>query len=574
MSDSLSEKQFSKLKKSIEWSAKQLEHPRKTRIKAIKEYVGFHYASAGARKKMPVNFLALAVSIYVRQLAASCPRALFTTKRHDLKHIAHNFEIAINQIPDEIDLTNTLRRLVTEAMFSMGIAKVGLYTVGEALGHKYGEPFVDVVTMDDYFCDMSAKRLDLIDYEGNDYWLDFDEAKDSDWLDKKDKDDIKPDDYTVIGQQGEKRAEGIVNSSSADQYRDKLWLRDVWLPKEGLLLTYQVKSGLLLKTVEWEGPEEGPYYKLGFSDVPGNLLPLPPASLWRDLNELANSLFRKIGNQADAQKTVLGFPGGNEESVEDFKRAQDGDGIRYTGADPRELKAGGVDPRTLAFFMQTRDLYSYFAGNLDTLGGLSPQAQTLGQEKILSSASNSQLRDMADKTIAVIEDIFKTLAYYEWHDPIKRRMLEKPIPGTDMSITVEMNRKKKKEDFNLFDLNIDVYSLQDNSPAARLQKLGAIWQQYILPSAPMIQQAGGTIDVQKLLEKVSQYADLPEIGEIVQFAEPSGVPGVHPPATRVGAPPSPPPPQGGPQPGMTPQGSSAAMQQLLMGGHPGGAMGQ
>jgi hypothetical protein len=428
--------------------------------------------------------------------------------------------------------------------------------------------------MDDYFCDMSAKRLDLIDYEGNDYWLDFDEAKDSDWLDKKDKDDIKPDDYTVIGQQGEKRAEGIVNSSSADQYRDKLWLRDVWLPKEGLLLTYQVKSGLLLKTVEWEGPEEGPYHKLGFSDVPGNLLPLPPASLWRDLNELANSLFRKIGNQADAQKTVLGFPGGNEESVEDFKRAQDGDGIRYTGADPRELKAGGVDPRTLAFFMQTRDLYSYFAGNLDTLGGLSPQAQTLGQEKILSSASNSQLRDMADKTIAVIEDIFKTLAYYEWHDPIKRRMLEKPIPGTDMSITVEMNRKKKKEDFNLFDLNIDVYSLQDNSPAARLQKLGAIWQQYILPSAPMIQQAGGTIDVQKLLEKVSQYADLPEIGEIVQFAEPSGVPGVHPPATRVGAPPSPPPPQGGPQPGMTPQGSSAAMQQLLMGGHPGGAMGQ
>jgi hypothetical protein len=573
MADLLPEKQYEKLRKSVDWSTKQLEWPRKNRIKAIKEYVGFHYAAGGFRKKMPVNFLALAVSIYVRQLAASCPRALFTTKRKDLKHIAYNFEIAINQIPDEIGLTDTLRRLVTEALFSMGIVKVGLYAVGEALGHKYGESFVDIVTMDDYFCDMTAKHMDFIDYEGNDYWLDYEELMDSDFLPKGSR-DIKADDYSVIGLQGEKRAEGIVNSSSADVYKDKKWLRDVWLPKEKLLVTYEAKGKKQLKAVEWEGPELGPYAKLGYSDVPGNLLPLAPSSIWRDLNELANSLFRKLGNQADGQKTVLAFGGGNDESAEAFKRAQDGDGISYQGAEPKELKAGGVDAKTLAFFMQTRDLYSYFAGNLDTLGGLSPQAQTLGQEKILSSASNSQLRDMSDKTIACIEGIFKTLAYYEWHDPIKRRTIEKPIPGSDISLTVELDRKKKKEDFKLFDLDIDVYSLQDNSPAARLQKIRTIWREDILPAQPLIQQAGGTVDVQKYIELVAKYSDTHEIEDIVQFAEQSQTPGTQSPPPPSGAPQQQPPPQGGPQPGATPAGSSANMQQLLMGGNPGGSLGQ
>lgn len=466
-------------------------------------------------------------------------------------------------------MRETLRRLVTEALFSMGIVKVGLHTVGEILNHKHGESFVDIVTMDDYFCDMSAKHIDFIDYEGNDYWVDYEELMDSDFLAKGSR-DITADDYSVIGLQGEKRAEGIVNSSSADVYKDKKWLRDVWLPKEKLLVTYEAKGKKQLKAVEWEGPDSGPYHKLGYSDVPGNLLPLAPSSVWRDLNELANSLFRKLGNQADSQKSVLGFQGGNEENVEAFKRAQDGDGIQWSGQPPQALTAGGVDPRTLAFFLQTRDLYSYFAGNLDTLGGLQPQAQTLGQEKILSSASNSQLRDMADKTIAVLENIFKALAYYEWHDPIKRRTIEKPIPGTDISLTIELDRKKKKEDFELFDLNIDVYSLQDNSPSARLQKIRTIWREDILPSQPLIQQAGGQVDVQKYIELVAKYSDTHEIEEIVQFAEPSQTPGVHTPPPPGGGPPQQPPPQGGPQPGQTQQGASQMMQQALLGSDAGG----
>lgn len=556
------EQQWSKLKASITWSERQMEYPKRKRIQAIREFVGYHYAEGGSENREPAPLLALAIQIYVRSLAAMSPRCLITTKRSSLKVTAANMELAVNQIPDEIGLTYSLRRMVEEALFSIGVAKVGLNTVGTALGHEYGESFVDIIPLDNYFIDMSAKDPDLIDYEGNQYWLDYEEFKESKWLGDEERENLKPDEYTVIGPAGERRAEEISADSSADQYRDRVWLRDVWLPREKLLLTMGTSTETLLRVVEWKGPERGPFVKLGYTSVPGNLMPLPPVALWRDLHELANKLFRKLGNQAESQKTVQGFQGGDDESVENFKKASDGDGIRYTGAEPVKLEAGGVDPRTLAFYMQCRDLFSYFAGNLDQLGGLGSREPTLGQDKLLSEAASAQMKDMSDKTAEVVREIFYQLAYYEWNDPIKRRMLEKPVPGTDIVLPVEWNNDSKKGKFEMYDLDIDIYSLQDNSPGVRLQKLDMIIQKFIMPFAQQIQAAGGTVDVQKILKLVGKYSDFPELDEIVIFNESQGTPSPQQPSGQ-------PQRDAGPKqpsPGMSRQGADSQMIQSLMGG--------
>ena len=515
----LSEKQFGRLRRSIDWSQKQFEFPRRKRIEAIRQFVGKRYMESGSQKIMPVNITKLAVDIYVRQLAARAPRVMISTKQAEFRPAAANFELAVNQIPKEINLSRTLRKFVTEALFSVGILKIGLSESEQILGHTYGETFVDNVTLDDYFCDMSAKSRELIQYEGNDYWLDYDEVMDAGWINKKARDGLKPDEYTVMGPGGEERAEGIANTSSAEIYKDRIWLRDVWLPAERLLVTYGVKSEKLFNVVEWEGPERGPYIELGFSGVPGNLLPLPPVSVWYDLNELVNGLFRKLGNQGDAQKTVLGFKGGDNEGVEAFKNAPDGSGIKYTGADPQKLTAGGVDPRTLLFFQQSRELSSYIAGNLDSLGGLAPQTQTVGQDRLLGEAAGAQLRDMSARTVDAIKEVFHALAWYEWNDPVRQRLLEKKIPETDMSIPVEWNQESKQGEFGFYDLDIDVYSLQDDSPNLKLQKLGAIVGQYVLPLAPLIQQQNGTIDVQAIFRDVARYSDMEEVNEYVTFLD-------------------------------------------------------
>lgn len=522
MANPLDSRQFLKLTESIDWAQRQLDYPRKKRVESVRQFVGFHYFENGAPKRVPVNFLALAVQIYVRQLAARAPRAMITTWRQDLLPVAADLELAINQIPGEIGLTKTLRKFVTEALFSMGIVKCGLHTVGEALGHEYGEIFVDLVTLDDYFLDMAAQDYTRIDYEGNDYWIDYEELMDSGVVDKKDRAFLKPDEYTVIGPSGAERAEEISTDSSPSVYRDKIHLRDVWLPKDKLIVTYGVTSKRKIKVMDRDEPH-GPYYRLGYTDVPSNLLPLAPAALWRDLHDLANSLYRKLGNQADSQKSVLGFSGENDEEVEEFKKARDGDGIRYQGREPKELKAGGIDAKTLAFYLQTKDLQSYFAGNIDSLGGLAAQTETVGQDRLIGEAAGAQLRDMADTTVGVIKEIFQAFVYYEWNDPIKRRMLEKPIPGTDLKVATEFGPEHKQGDMELYELSIDVYSMQDDSPQLKLQKLGLVTQQYVLPLAPLIQQQGGTIDVQRIMQLVAKYADLPELSQIVTFMEPPQV---------------------------------------------------
>jgi len=559
----LNEFQFDRLTNSIDWSGRQLETPKKKRIEAIKLFLGYHYSDGGATKTQPVNFLKLAISIFVRLLAARAPRVLMSTKEPELKSTAANLELAINEIPKEIRLQATLKRLVTEALFSFGVAKVGLHTVGEMLGYSYGSPFVDIVTSDDYIVDMAAKHYDQRQYEGNDYWLDYKDVMESKWFENKN--GLEPDEYTIIGQAGEERAEGIAVGESASLFRKKIWLRDVWLPTERLMVTYSVKSKRRMKTIEWTGPERGPYYMLGFDKVPGNLLPLPPVAIWRDLHELANALYRKLGDQADAQKTVQGFQGGNEESVESFKNAKDGDGITYHGAEPKILKAGGVDPTTLAFFLQSKDLASYFGGNWDSLGGLSPQAETLGQDKLLSVASGAQMRDMASEVVDFMRDIFRALAHYEWHDPVRRRQLEKSIPGTDLSVPVLWDQQARRGKFNLYDLDIDVYSLQDDSPGLKLQKLGVIMQQYVLPLLPMIQQIGGTFDIQKFFEDLAKFSDFPEMNNWIQFMqelEPTGGEETRMPAdtTRTNVRIN--------RPGATREGKDQILMQTLLGGRP------
>ena len=111
------------LTSSIDWSNRTLSYPRKQRVQSIRQFIGSNHLEGGFVKKVPVNFLKLAVDIYVRQLAARSPRVLVTTKHPELKSVAANLELAVNEIPEEVKLTDTLRRFVTEALFAIGILK-------------------------------------------------------------------------------------------------------------------------------------------------------------------------------------------------------------------------------------------------------------------------------------------------------------------------------------------------------------------------------------------------------------------------------------------------------------------
>lgn len=560
---------FQKLRTAVDWSVKQLATPRAKRVEAVRQYVGSHYSDGGADRRVPTNFLELAVTIYSRQLAARAPKALISTGVSSLRPFARNMEIAVNQIPDEIGLGETLRRAVMEAMFSWAVVKVGISPSGKSIsGVEYGEPFVDLVSIDDYFLDMSAKSRRAVQFEGNDYWIPLTAARSM--YNGKDG-QIEPDAHTVVGDQGETRAQSVTVAEGAELLDDMVWVRDVWIPRTSKLVTYGVKSGRILGIVDWDGPDHGPYHTLGFSDVPGNVLPLPPVALWRDLHELGNALFRKLARQAESKKTVAAFAGGDDNAVETLKKAGDGEGIAYNGTKPEQIVVGGIDAPTLAFYLQCRDLFSYFAGNLDSLGGLAPMTETVGQDKLLSEAASSRLKSMGEATVDFAKGIFRSLAWYMWTDPVRQRTIRKPVRGTDITVELTWTPETRDGDFLDYNFDIDVYSMQDDSPALKLQKIGIVLEQYVFPVLPQIEAQGGRIDFQRLLELVSRLSNVPELSDLVQF-------GSEPPAQQPAAGGSSQPALAGKpahttrtyervnRPGATRHGKDDVMMRLLMGG--------
>jgi len=514
----IEKKEFERIVSGIEWSEKRLETPRNSRIKFIREFVGMHYQDSGSDRRVVVPFLKLSVGIFLRMLAAKAPQVMIGAPGISMGPMAATFEVAMNEVPYEVKMQEKLRRAVLEAMFSFAVVKCGVTADGQAFGRRTGKKFMDIVSIDDLVIDMSAPLLEDIEYIGNKYWIDYEDVKRFEDYDARD--GITPDEYVPHNEVGTERAEAVQIPGPPEGQGKRVHVCDLYLPKRNIMLTYAITSKKILKQVNW-GKRPKPYLMLGFDEVPGNLLPVAPAAVWYDLHILANRLFRKLGSQADGQKNVLGFDGGNPNSVNDFKDAHDGDGITYTGTKPELLQTPGPDQMTINMFMLCREMYSFFSGNLESLGGLAPVADTLGQDRLISQASSAQVRDMADRVVDFAEDIFRTLAYYEWNDPIKERKLMKPVKGTDISVPVLWSMRERFGEFDQFNFSINVYSMQDDSPAAQLQKLSLIMREYVAPMMPMLEAAGGMVDVQKIMQKVAHLSNTPWLAEIVRFADKS-----------------------------------------------------
>lgn len=506
---------FTRLHEAIEHSCTELRYPRQSRVDMIRQLVGSHYSENGSDKRVPTNFIELAVTIYLRLLAARSPKALVTTESFPLRPFAKDIEIVLNQIPGEIDLGDTLQRAVLDAMFGFAVVKIGIANQGKSMiGVPYAEPFVDLVQIDDYFCDMSAKSWKEIQFEGNEYLMSVDDVNDVFGV------NLDADEFNAQSTTGDEQAKSIGMNTPGTPLRDKVLLRDVYVCSSGKLITYAVKSLKVLRDEPFDGPEGTPYLHLGFSKVPGNLMPLPPAMLWIDLHELGNNLFRKLARQADSKKSVATFSGGNDDDVRALKAANDGDGIRYNGQKPEVIKVGGVDAPTLAFYLQTRDLFSYFAGNLDVLGGLSPQSDTLGQDKLLSEAANARVNSMSEAVVDFCKAIFKRLAWYVWTDPIRERKFHKTVKGVSgIAIEKKWTPETRDGDFLDYNFSIDVYSMQDDSPSTKVQKFGMVFERFLMPLAPMLQAQGAYIDVVKVMEFLSKNAAIPELDELVKFSQ-------------------------------------------------------
>ena len=505
--------------KALDWSSEQLKIYRNKRIESIRQFVGKHYGRGGTSQIVPINLIKLAVSVYTRSLVARNPKASVHTWHTELKAVASNLGYALDHLFEEIRFEESLRRWVKDAMFCLGVMKVGLETVRkveiEGFLHDYGQPFADDVSFEDWIMDMTVHKYVHCDFMGNRYRLPYDYVMESGEFENTE--DVQAEAVNTDNKSAKNigKARGI----GEGEYRKYVNLWDLWLPKENVVLTIsESREHKPLKKIEWTGPECGPYHLLQFEDVPDNLMPLAPVTAWLDTHGLANRLFRKIGDQADRQKTILTYMPGADKDAEAIVASEDGSTLKVKNIDKqKEVKFGGVDQGTLAAFLQTKNLSSYMMGNLDIISGLNQEADTLGQEQILGSNANQQLTDMRLAVKKATVSVMRSLAFYLFYDPLIKIPITKRVPDTDVEVTIPFTADDIEGDFLDYNFDIQPYSMEYRSPEQQLNAIRQIFGEFVQPLMPFFQQQQTQIDIPRTFEVLAEYTNTPVLKEMIRF---------------------------------------------------------
>ena len=527
--------ELAKLKSAVEASRSKLREFCKIRADAVRQFVGSHYGSNGTQERVPINFLELAVTIYNMSLAARCPRALVVPRVSSLKAEAATLGLALNHLAKEIRLGTALRRAVRDALFGMAVVEVGsaagrtVEIDGEPV--DVGQPFADNVSLDDFVADMSAKNWERVEFMGHTYRVPLVDLQDNEFYDQDvvrtleslgmDREDIP------AGERASDTGTGRKEYSDETEYRKHVDLLQLYLPYENLIVTVPAGGNWdkPLNMYEWQGPERGPYHLLGFGEVPDNLMPLAPVDLWLDLHYLANRLFVKLGRQADRQKNIGGVAPEAASDAEKIIQATDGELINIKHPEGiKAIRLGGIDPQNLGFLLQIQDIFSYFGGNLDAIGGLGAMSETVGQDQLLTASASKRIQYMQDTVYEFAGGIEEALAWYLMYNPlIELPLIKQTASGREIPVTYRA--WEREGDYLDYNYEIVPYSMQYESPRQRLNGLLTIFTQLFIPLAPVMAQQGIGINYQALSRQVSELSNLPELNDLLIFSQPAPNPG-------------------------------------------------
>ncbi|MEM9082599.1 MAG: hypothetical protein AAGB34_03305 [Planctomycetota bacterium] len=572
--------QMSRLRESIRYSRRKMQKFRDTRLKLLREYVGSYYADGGAEKEVPVNMIGQYLDILSYVLASGEPRGTVGAMRTEFEPVAWLSQEALNVLLGRIGFGGSMERCVRDALLGFGMTKSGM-AVSESISLgdetiELGQPFCESVDIDDAILDMSAREWDHMDYVGDRFLVPLEEAQNDESFDEEVRKKLKASNRHDTSSMDGERAESISNSGSYDrpEIRDYVELAEVYLPKENLIITMVLDGeSKPLSIREWEGHRRGPYSMLSFNDVARNILPVSPGMGLKDLHDVVNSLARKMMDQSRRGKQIYTHAGGqSEEDAERINTAVDGECIRLD--DPsgyNQMNVAGMDQQTLAAFIQFKNLFSAQAGNLEMLGGLGAQSETVGQDRMLSENANRRVADMNRRVVKFVGEAIETVFWYLWNDPLIDLPLTKRLPEEGIDIPVRFAADTREGDVTDYEVKVQPHSLTYKSPSQRLQGLLDMVSRFVLPMSELLMQQGGSIDVPQLIRSISRLADMPELERVVSFQQP--LPEDPPVRSNRGA--------RGPyqaetkrtyervsRPGATKQGAEQVLLQQLMGGNP------
>lgn len=517
-----------RLQKAIEVWKKMMKAPLQHRLRMLEYWLAGYQKNDEKSVPHPINLIDRGLGILIPYLVMRNPHILVSTDVNQFKPFALTTELAFNHLFKEIKFAvNTLRPLVRDSLLGLGVTKTGLVKQWQVeifgQNHDVGQVYSDVVDLEDYIGDPSSKTFNSFELEGNIYRLPIEAARD---LYPKHADNIRPQFHL----HGEDASTDKVSKPglASEQYNTlKEWteLADIWLPDERVVVTINPHdpSGRIYNQFDWDGPEDGPYDKLYYKEIPGTPLPLPPVWSWLDMDTAINIIVNKIRKQAESQKTVLAYEGEAYEDANRLASAADREAIKVQHREGVQLiQFPGIDASAYDWIQYLESQYSIQGQNLYAMGGRNVQAETLGQEQMLMANASKSVDDMVERMQDCVRSIARKICWYFWTDPLIYVPRLKRIDGFG-DVEVIFDKVAQEGDFWDYNFDIEPYSMQRLNPNMEYQRLITLLSQWVLPTAQIAASQGMQLNVPAATKQLAKYLQLRSVNDWFQSAIPTDV---------------------------------------------------
>lgn len=510
--------QLQRLKDSIEFSRKKLDQHVKQRKKFLDQVLGRLHPDSGNPRSSAVNLMEGYVSTHTRLLAPNAPQIMLTVSDPILRPSGKKLELKVNHyIEHETKYEETLYDCVFDALLSPASqCKVGLVEVQGRGGYTHDgrEPFVDYIAGIDWVHDMMANKYETKEYAGDRSPMLLEQLKDQ-YPEHADK--LKNLGASRFNIKEEDRMSGAPGTRLFD-YMD-VW--SIWVPsaKQILLMpgTSTGVSDLVLEAIPWKGPENGPYYRLEFSRIPGMTMSLAPAASVSELGGLHDALFNKSSDQALNQKDVGVADRSSLADGQRIAHAEDRGVVGANGAKFAIHHFPGADPSNLSFGAFVQDQFSKRGGNLDQLDGSDASADTLGQTEILFKQSFGRIDAMRKKVHTFNRDILEHVAFLFWDDRKSDFVVQLHVPTTKEKHPVGFKPIDREADFMQLNVSINPYSERFNTPEMELALLFNALREVTLPNLDRMREQGITVDFAEIHKKIGLYGNTTMFDDLLLF---------------------------------------------------------
>lgn len=524
-----------RLRKAIKASRDALETHRRVRKLMVQHYCGSWYSNDSPQdsERILVNLLNQTARIHTVALAANNPQVLVSTPNLDNLPFARRFEVNLNKLISDMELDKTFRAIVLDAFFCIGCGVVmmrdtdtrfhGLLESEEDVWLDPGEPWLNRVSLDDLILDMPAKELSKMRFCGHRYRADYEKVMDEPGYDKKVKDKIRPTSREAFDSVGSTQEIGTDPSQDTD-LKDMVWLQDLWIAENKSVVTMACYDDLEpLIEREWTGSQAGPYKFLSLGDVPDRIIPASPAINLFGMHLQQNRLHRRMEDDSDAHRVVQVYPPGMEDDAERLRTAERNGW--YRGKSPEQIKqfeTGGIDQRDMAMATFLQDEFDRFAGNLQAMGGLGPQASTATQEQMVYGELSRNVADMRMSVVGFAAECILDLGRLMWEDQTLEIPSSIPVGNSGIEIRSDWTPENRQGAFEDYDFVVEPYSMVFKTPEQKLQELFQVLQQ-IAPLWPMFQASGATLDAEAIVDEIARLKNRPEFKRFITFATPAAM---------------------------------------------------